>query len=62
MPAPTIVFISRSVMRSKYIGFLFHGHGPFTVQSAPLASEDCRDFVLFVGSELHRGHMYTVLS
>ena len=62
VPAPTIVFISRPVMRPKYIGFLFHGHGPFTVWSAPLTSEDCRDSVLFVGSKLHRGHIHTVLS
>lgn len=62
MPAPTLVCISRPTMRPKYIGVLFHRHGPFTVQNAPLASEDCRDFVIFVGSKLCRGNMYTVLS
>lgn len=62
VPAPTIVFVSRPVLRPKYIGVLFHGHGPFTVQSAPLASEDWRVFVPFVGSKLCRGHRYTVLS
>lgn len=62
MPAPAIVFISRPVMRPKYPGFLFHRCGPFIAWSAPLASEDYRDFVLFVGLELRRGHVHPVLS
>lgn len=61
VPAATTVFMSTPVMRQKYLGFLFHGRGPCTAQSALLASEDCKDFVPFVGSKLHKGHMYTAL-
>lgn len=62
MPVPTVVFISGPVMRPNYVRFLVHGYGPFSVRSALLALEDCRDFVPFVGSKLRRGHMYIFLS
>lgn len=61
VPASATVFISTPLTRQKYLGFLFHGHGPCIGWNALLAWEDCKDSALFAGSKQHKGHMYTVL-